>query len=150
MNGRQLLSCQGIARKERKREREKERERWSNKDGGRQRRTHVEICRRVSMYAYEREGGREGGRGRERMELQLGGKHIIINEAERIAAVDSHVRTGVAISALYPTSLCAIGGVSISFLDPRLTTRSRAWKRNEGLEGGQRLEGNCPFCFSSN
>lgn len=102
------------------------------------------------MYAYEREGGREGGRGRERMKLQLGGKHIIINEAERIAAVDSHVRTGVAISALYPTSLCAIGGVSISFLDPRLTTRSRAWKRNEGLEGGQRLEGNCPFCFSSN
>lgn len=52
------------------------------------------------------------------MELQLGGKHIIINEAERIAAVDSHVRTGVAISVLYPTSLCAIGGVSISFPDP--------------------------------
>lgn len=83
------------------------------------------------------------------MELQLGGKHIIINEAERIAAVDSHVRTGVAISALYPTSLCAIGGVSISFLDPRLTTRSRAWKRNEGgLEGGQRGEkGTVLFVF---
>ena len=71
------------------------------------------------MYAYEeREGEEEREREKERMELQLGGKHIIINEAERIAAVDSHVRTGVAISALYPTSLCAIGGVSISFPDP--------------------------------
>jgi len=37
-------------------------------------------------------------------ELQLGGKHIIINEAERIAAADSHVRTGVAISPLYHAS----------------------------------------------
>lgn len=51
---------------------------------------------------YEKEGERE--REEERTELQLGGKHIIINEAERIAAVDSHVRTGVAISTLYPLS----------------------------------------------
>lgn len=52
----------------------------------------------------EREGGRRrGGRQSEmaRRELQLGGKHIIINEAERVAAADSHVRTGVAISPLY-------------------------------------------------
>lgn len=35
------------------------------RDGGRQRRTHVEICRRVSMYAYEREGGREEEEERE-------------------------------------------------------------------------------------
>lgn len=35
-----------------------------------------------------------------RAELPLGGRHIIINEAERIPAGDSHVHSGAAISIL--------------------------------------------------
>lgn len=64
---------------------------------------HVEICRECVDVPWQGSDG-ERETERKRMELQLGGKHIIINEAERIAAVDSHVRTGVAISAFRPAS----------------------------------------------
>lgn len=78
------------------------------------------------------------------MELQLGGKHIIINEAERIAAVNSHVRTGVAISELYLTSPCAIGGVRIASLDIPLRTESRD---TEPPRGEVRVQGEVVFVF---